>query len=186
MFNYFQGFGVFTCLIVYILQFAIAIYSKQDDKKTTERIYTQEDSLGLAARNYNNWNAEPSQYSSIISQKILFKFPSLRSIGFRLVYFIFTLIGIISTINMFRGYWFLLDEYFMNDHYSLSLIHGQIYGALVLTACFASCSLHAGVFKDEYMGEKCLIEFYYTSYFYIKVNTIFMSSIIFVILSIIN
>lgn len=56
----------------------------------------------------------------------------------------------------------------MNDHYNLSLIHGQIYGALVLTACFASCSLHAGVFKDEYMGEKCLIEFYYTSYFYIK------------------
>ena len=144
-----------------------------------EEIYTQENSLGLAAKNYNNWNAEPSQYSSNISQKILFKIPSLRSIGFRMAYFIFTLIGIISTINMFRGYWFLLDEYFMNDHYNLSLIHGQIYGALVLTACFASCSLHAGVFKDEYMGEKCLIEFYYTSYFYIKVNTIFMSSTIF-------
>ena len=137
-----------------------------------EEVYTQENSLGLAAKNYNNWNSDHYQYSSNISQKIFLKLPSWKSICFRIVNFIITLIGIISTINMFRGYWFLLDEYFMHDHYNLSLIHGQIYGALVLMACFASCSLHAGVFKDEHVGEKCLIEFYYTSYFYIKVKRI--------------
>ena len=146
-----------------------------------KEIYTQENLLALSPKNYNHWNAEPSQDSANISQKIFFKIPSRTSICFRMVNFVFTLIGIISTINMFRGYWFLLDEYFMNDHYNLSLIHGQIYGALVLIACFASCSLHAGVFKDEYMGEKCLIEFYYTSYFYIKVNTSFIPFIIILI-----
>ena len=55
--------------------------------------------------------------------------------------------------------------------YELSLIHGKIYGALLLLLLHAGCSLHAGIFKDvstEPGGN--MIEYYYVSYFYIKVN----------------
>ena len=156
--------------MVYILQFVVAIYSTRDEKNSLENIYSAEESLGLNALNYNKWDKNVYEESSKIPEKVFWKLPSWKSVIFRMINFVITIIGIISTINMFRGYWFLLDEYFMHDHYELSLIHGQIYWALVLMACFASCSLHAGVFKDEYTGEKCLIEFYYTSYFYIKVK----------------
>ena len=157
------------------------MYSNQDEQKKLDPIHSPEDSLGLNAQNYNNWEIDTSQTSFDIPQRKYWKLPSLKSICFRIVNFLITLIGIISTINMFRGYWFLMDEYFMHDHYDLSLIHGQIYGAVVLMVCFASCSLHAGIFKDEYMGEKCLIEFYYTSYFYIKVKAIKMWFTIFLL-----
>ena len=80
------------------------------------------------------------------------------------------LVGLISTINVYRGYWFLMDEYFMPNDYEQSLINGQIYGALVLFVLYAGCSLHAGIFKDEHVGGKCLVEFYYLTYFYLKVN----------------
>jgi hypothetical protein len=107
---------------------------------------------------------------TIYDYKISPKYLSPRYICLRIGNIIMILIGILSTINMFRGYWFLLDEYFMHSQYELSLIHGQMYGALVLMVCFAGSSLHAGVFKDDFGGEKCLVEFYYTSYFYIKVK----------------
>ena len=157
--TYFQGFGVLTCLIVYILQFVIAIYTKKYDKSLTNTVKNPEDS---------------SEYGSnmVGEYKTCLRNLSPRYICLRIGNIIMILIGIISTINMFRGYWFLLDEYFMKSEYELSLIHGQIYGALVLMVCFAGSSLHAGVFRDDYVGEKCLVEFYYTSYFYIKVRPI--------------
>ena len=58
--------------------------------------------------------------------------------------------------------------------YELSLIHGKIYGALLLILLHAGCSLHAGIFKDvstEPGGN--MIEYYYASYFYIKVKFVF-------------
>ena len=74
----------------------------------------------------------------------------------------------------FRGYWYLLDEYFMpgDENYEKSLINSQIYGALVLFVFHCGCSLHAGIYGDvsrEKGGN--MIEYYYTSYFYIKEST---------------
>ena len=156
---YFQGFGVLTCFIVYILQFLIAICTKKYEKTLTNTIENPDDSIEYDSIEY-----------TICEYKICPKTLSPRYICLRICNIIMILIGIISTINMFRGYWFLLDEYFMTTQYNESLIHGQIYGALVLMVCFAGSSLHAGVFRDDYIGEKCLVEFYYTSYFYIKVR----------------
>ena len=72
----------------------------------------------------------------------------------------------------FRGYWYLLDEYFMpgEENYEKSLINSQIYGALVLFVFHCGCSLHAGIYGDvsqEKGGN--MIEYYYSSYFFMKV-----------------
>jgi hypothetical protein len=57
------------------------------------------------------------------------------------------------------------------EHYELSLINGQLYGALVLIALHCGSSLHAGIFEDA-SSEKGgnMTEFYYSTYFYIKVK----------------
>ena len=57
-----------------------------------------------------------------------------------------------------------------DENYEKSLINSQIYGALVLFAFHCGCSLHAGIYGDvaqEKGGN--LIEYYYSSYFFIKV-----------------
>ena len=57
--------------------------------------------------------------------------------------------------------------------YEKSLINSKIYGALILFVCHCGCSLHAGIYGDvsqEKGGN--LIEYYYTSYFFIKVNSV--------------
>lgn len=58
---------------------------------------------------------------------------------------------------------------YLSEMYELSLIHGKIYGALLLIILHAGCSLHAGIFSDissEPGGN--MIEYYYSTYFYIK------------------
>lgn len=106
--------------------------------------------------------------------------------------FLFNLMALFSTVNTFRGYWYLYDEYlipskkpiifspeifsksiFIGD-YELSLINGQIYGAVLLFLLYSGSSLHAGVFRD--VGDEngsSMVEFYFSSYFFIKVVTIF-------------
>ena len=84
------------------------------------------------------------------------------------------LLNNINKYLYFRGYWYLLDEYFMpgDENYEKSLINSQIYGALVLFVFHCGCSLHAGIYGDvsrEKGGN--MIEYYYTSYFYIKEST---------------
>ena len=83
---------------------------------------------------------------------------------------LFSMLCIFSSVNTFRGYWYILDVYFHADSvYESSLIHGQIYAALLLIILHAGCSLHAGIFTDvspEAGGN--MIEYYYSSYFYIK------------------
>ena len=59
------------------------------------------------------------------------------------------------------------------ENYEKSLINSKIYGALILFVCHCGCSLHAGIYGDvsqEKGGN--LIEYYYTSYFFIKVNLV--------------
>ena len=82
-----------------------------------------------------------------------------------------------TSVNGFRGYWFLLDEYFIpgeDRYYVLSLINGQVYGALILFTFHCGASLHAGIFSDvsnERGGN--MLEYYFTSYFFIKVLSIY-------------
>ena len=121
---------------------------------------------------YVEWeDNDPS--NKYIGLDVCSKLPSRQAVFLQICNTAVTFIGILSTINMFRGYWFLTDVYFGNNYespfYEISLIHGQLYGALVLMVCFAGCSLHAGIFRDEFTGSKCLLDFYYMSYFYIKV-----------------
>ena len=73
-------------------------------------------------------------------------------------------------LQFFRGYWYLMDEYFMPGDYEKSLINSQIYGVLVLFVFHCGCSLHAGIYGDvskEKGGN--MIEYYYSSYFFMKV-----------------
>ena len=154
---------------MYILQFIIAIHTRQYDDLLSNNEKSTPLPLDFDSLNYADWEYHTAQNSVLSESKSESCAPTSRSFCLRLSNILMIMIGIISTINMFRGYWFLLDEYFLKDHYELSLIHGQIYGALILMVSFAGCSLHAGIFRDDYVGAKCLIEFYYTSYFYIKV-----------------
>ena len=95
----------------------------------------------------------------------------LKQIWAHIFGFIFSIMCLISAVTTFRGYWYLLDEYFMPNNYEMSLINSQIYGALVLFVLHCGCSLHAGIFGDvskEKGGN--MIEFYYSSYFFIRVS----------------
>ena len=100
---------------------------------------------------------------------------TLRVIKTRFMALILNCFALFSTINTFRGYWYLLDSYYFphEDHYEISLITGQLFGALVLIAMNATCSLHAGVFKADGEPSSQLFEFYYSSYFYLKVSSCF-------------
>jgi len=109
---------------------------------------------------------------------------------------VYNIIGLIATVNTFRGFWYLFDNYFEVNHdfltgtsnellrqinqtehienaeerdYHLSLINSQILGAFLLLLFHCGAQLHGGICKDV-SKEKghTLSEFYYTSYFYIK------------------
>ena len=161
-----------TCFIVYVLQFIIAVNTKKYNKSCVSEEDITEEGSEFDTNDYANWE---KPQSSDITYSIAAKLPSTKAICLKIGNVFMILIGIISTVNMFRGYWFLLDEYFMPTNYESSLIHGQIYGALILMISFAGCSLHAGVFRDEHVGAKCLVDFYYMSYFYAKVKIQFYS-----------
>ena len=81
------------------------------------------------------------------------------------------LLCLVSTVNSFRGYWYLMDEYYLPKDYSASLLTGQALGCLVLMALGATCSLHAGVFReDKADAPGFLFDFYYSTYFYLMVH----------------
>ena len=89
--------------------------------------------------------------------------------------YIISLLGLASSVHTFRGYWYFMDEYFMpgEENYEKSLINSQVYGALVLFVLHCGCSLQPGIYKDlsqEKGGN--LREYYYSSYFFIKVNSV--------------
>lgn len=81
----------------------------------------------------------------------------------------FNTLGLVTTVNCFRGYWFLLDEYFLPDDYEASLVLAAVLGALILMALHCTCSLHAGIYRDEH-GSELLVEFYYSTHYYLKVT----------------
>ena len=86
---------------------------------------------------------------------------------------IISFLGLISSVHTFRGYWYLMDEYFMpgEENYVKSLVNSQIYGALILFVFQCSCSLHPGIYKDLSQDKGGnLREYYYSTYFYIKVQ----------------
>ena len=79
----------------------------------------------------------------------------------------YSLLFFVILCNNFISYSILGD-------YHLSLINSQILGAFLLLLFHCGAQLHAGIFKDV-SKEKghTLAEFYYTSYFYIKVRFYF-------------
>lgn len=103
----------------------------------------------------------------------------------------FVSVAMFSTINSFRGVWYLCDAYYLSgttvnqnpvkdprnfltllaDHYELSLTTGWAFGYVLLVFFFSGCSLHAGIIPDlpEDEFSPMLIPFYLTTYFYIKV-----------------
>ena len=46
----------------------------------------------------------------------------------------------------------MMDEYYLTGNYVSSLLTGQLIGCLVLMALNATCSLHAGVIKEDKQG----------------------------------
>ena len=97
--------------------------------------------------------------------------PPLRKVDNWLLSFLIDMIGLVSTVNSFRGYWYLMDEYYLPEAYNASLQTGQALGCLVLMALGATCSLHAGVFKeDKNDAPGFLFDFYYSSYFYLMAS----------------
>ena len=89
----------------------------------------------------------------------------------KLLCFALNLVALVSTINSFRGYWYMMDEYYLTGNYVSSLLTGQLIGCLVLMALNATCSLHAGVIKEDTQDEpdSKLFDFFYSSYFYLEV-----------------
>ena len=89
----------------------------------------------------------------------------------KLLGFVLNLVALVSTINSFRGYWYMMDEYYLTGNYVSSLLTGQLIGCLVLMALNATCSLHAGVIKEDKQDEpdSKLFDFFYSSYFYLEV-----------------
>ena len=65
----------------------------------------------------------------------------------------------------------MMDEYYLTGNYVSSLLTGQLIGCLVLMALNATCSLHAGVIKEDKQDEpdSKLFDFFYSSYFYLEV-----------------
>ena len=95
----------------------------------------------------------------------------LRSLDNWIVSLLLNLVSLTSTVNSYRGYWYLMDEYYLTQNYEASLLTGQVIGCLSLMALSATCSLHAGVFKeDKSDAPGQMVEFYYSSYFYLMVS----------------
>ena len=140
------GIGTFVNVVIFLVQFPYSTF--------TDDIFTKQSGKDI-------------KYST--GSTIFFK------IWAHILGYILGFLCLIASVNTFRGYWYLMDEYFMagEENYEKSLINSKIYGALILFVCHCGCSLHAGIYGDvsqEKGGN--LIEYYYTSYFFIKVNLI--------------
>lgn len=89
----------------------------------------------------------------------------------RVANILYTLLGIYSTINCFRAYWYLMDLYLMLDGTGKATVEsqviGQVVGALALMVLGCSTCLHAGIYKDSF-EEGVTLAYYFTSYFYVR------------------
>ena len=137
------GIGTFANLVIFLIQFPYAVF--------TDDLF----------RNQMEVDNTPSIHYIVFLEVCALIFG-----------YIISFLSLISTVHSFRGYWYLMDEYFMpgEENYEKSLVNSQIYGALILFVFHISCSLHPGIYKDlspDKGGN--LREYYYSTYFYIKV-----------------
>ena len=90
----------------------------------------------------------------------------------RLIDFVPNFLALVSTIATFRGYWSLIDVFVFPKQYNVSLVACLIVGCLLLMVLSATSNLHAGVSKAEIDDPQSqLFDVYYSTFFYLKVNS---------------
>ena len=172
-FSSIQGTGILGYFIVYVLQIP---YGLRTMKYNSENSFEAEGSTlthnedGEHSDALIDVNYLPNLPEERIPTTAIFSRLAFKNLHWKLLYYCLAFITLISDVNIWRGYWYLLDAYFISSQYELSLITGAVYGVMLLVLLFSACSLYRGIEKDEYFGKNALIEFYHLSYFYIKVR----------------
>ncbi len=96
---------------------------------------------------------------------------ALLRLNLRLLSFGFALLAVCASVQSFRGYWFLLDVYFIPDSYEVSLLNGQAYGGLILLLIGLGPLMFPGVVSDRPgNGDPTILPSHFFTHWWIKVT----------------